>query len=106
MVSTVITGASSAIGTVFADCLGSTDIKALLIHQAARCWWEARLSDVPFRLSLLLSHYIGDCPRRTKILDRTSNINCQQLDRLPHRLSHVSVWLYSSKPGLHLCIRV
>jgi hypothetical protein len=48
---------------------GSTDIKTLLIHRAAKCWWKARFSDVPFRLSLLLSHYIGDRPRRTEILD-------------------------------------
>jgi hypothetical protein len=84
----------------------STEIETLVIHQAPECWWEARFSDVPFRLSLLLSYYIGDRPRRTEILDGTSNINCQQLDRLPYRLSHVSVRLYSSKPGLHLCIRV
>jgi hypothetical protein len=85
---------------------GSTAIKTLLIHQAAKCWWKARFSDVPFRLSFLLSHYIGDRPRRTEILDGTYNINRQQLDRLPDWLSHVSVWLYSRKPGLHLCIRV
>jgi hypothetical protein len=39
-------------------------------------------------------------------VDGTSNINCQQHDRLRDRLSHVSVWLYSSKPDLHLCLRI
>ena len=39
-------------------------------------------------------------------MDGTSDINCQQHDRLRNRLSHVSVWLYSSKPDLHLCIRI
>jgi hypothetical protein len=67
---------------------------------------EGRFSDVPFRLSLLLSHHIGDRPRRSEIVDGTSSINCQQLDRLRNRLSDVSVWLYSSKPDLHLCIRI
>jgi hypothetical protein len=85
---------------------GSTGIKTLLIHQAAKCWWKARFSDVPFRLSLLLPHHVGDRSRRTEILDGTSHINYQQLDRLPNCLSHVSVWLYSGKPGFHLCIRV
>jgi hypothetical protein len=60
----VITGASSASGTVFADRWGTTDQK-LLIHQAAKCWLEARFSNVPLRLSLLLSHYTGDRPRRS-----------------------------------------
>jgi len=36
----------------------------------------------------------------------TSDINCQQHDRLPNRLSHGTVWLYSRKPALHLCIRI
>lgn len=84
---------------------GSTD-QNLLIYQAAKYRWEARFNDVPLRLSLLLSHYIGDRPCRAEILDGTSNINCQQLDRLPNCLSHVSVRLYSSKPGLHLRLRV
>jgi hypothetical protein len=35
-----------------------------------------------------------------------SIVNCQQHDRLRNRLSHVSVWLYSSKSGLHLFIRI
>ena len=39
-------------------------------------------------------------------MDGTSDINCQQHDRLRNRLSYVSVWLYSSKPDLHLCIRI
>ena len=39
-------------------------------------------------------------------MDGTSDINCQQHDRLRNRLSHVSVWLYSSKSNLHLCIRI
>jgi hypothetical protein len=39
-------------------------------------------------------------------VDGTSDINCQQYDRLRNRLSHVSIWLYSSKPDLHLCIRI
>ena len=39
-------------------------------------------------------------------MDGTSDINYQQHDRLRNRLSHVSVWLYSSKPDLHLCIRI
>jgi hypothetical protein len=60
----------------------------------------------PSRLPLLLSHHIGDSPRRSEIVDGTSDINCQQHDRLRNRLSHVSVWLYSSKPNLHLCIRI
>jgi hypothetical protein len=41
-----------------------------------------------------------------KSMDRTSDINCQQHGRLRNRLSHVSAWLYSSKPDLHLCIRI
>src|SRR5882757_7392632 len=61
---------------------------------------------VSFRLPLLLSHHIGDCPPRSEIVDGTSDINCQQHDRLRNRLSYVSVWLYSSKPDLHLCIRI
>jgi hypothetical protein len=61
---------------------------------------------VSFRLFLLLSHHIGDCPRRSEIVDGTSDSNCQQHDRLRNWLSHVSVWLYSSKPDLHLCIRI
>jgi len=61
---------------------------------------------VSFRLPLLLSHYIGDYPRRSEIVDGTSDINCQQHDRLRNRLSHVSVWLYSSKLDLHRCIRI
>jgi hypothetical protein len=61
---------------------------------------------VSFGLSLLLSHHVGDCPRRSEIMDGASDINCQQHDRLRNRLSHVSVWLYSSKSDLHLCIRI
>src|ERR1700730_13371037 len=61
---------------------------------------------VSFRLPLLLSRHIGDRPRRSEIVDGTSDINCQQHDRLRNRLSHVSVWLYSSKLDLHLCIRI
>ena len=61
---------------------------------------------VSFGLSLLLSHHVGDCPRRSEIVDGASDINCQQHDRLRNRLSHVSVWLYSSKSDLHLCIRI
>ena len=61
---------------------------------------------VSFRLPLLLSHHVGDCPRRSEIVDGASDINCQQHDRLRNRLSHVSVWLYSSKSDLHLCIRI
>jgi hypothetical protein len=34
------------------------------------------------------------------------NINCQQRDRTRNRLSHVSVWLCSSKPDLHRYIRI
>ena len=55
---------------------------------------------------LLLSHHIGDCPCQSEIVDGTSNINCQQHDRLRNRLSHISVRLYSSEPDLHLCIRI
>jgi hypothetical protein len=106
MVCAVITGAPQQLVASMPIAWGSTDIETLLIHQAAKCWREARFSDVPFRLSLLLSHYIGDRPRRTEIVDGTSDINRQQLDRLPNWLSHVSVWLYSGKPGLHLCIRI
>jgi hypothetical protein len=80
--------------------------KELLTPQAAKLGLEARCSYVPFRLPLLLSHHIGDRPRRTEIVDGTSNINCQQFDRLRNWPSDVSVWLYSSKPDLHLCIRV
>jgi hypothetical protein len=54
----------------------------------------------------VLSHYIGDCPPRSEVVDGTSDINCQQHDRLRNRLSYVSVWLYSCKPDLHLCIRI
>ena len=54
----------------------------------------------------MLSRHIGDCPPRSEIVDGTSDINYQQHDRLRNRLSHVSVWLYSSKPDLHLCIRI
>ncbi len=61
---------------------------------------------VSFGLSLLLSHHVGDCPRRSEIVDGASDINCQQHDRLRNRLLHVSVWLYSSKSDLHLCIRI
>jgi hypothetical protein len=39
-------------------------------------------------------------------VDGTSDFNCQQHDRLRNRLSHVSVWLYSSKFDLHLRIRI
>jgi hypothetical protein len=67
---------------------------------------EAQISDVPFGLYLVLSHYIGDRPRRTEILDGTSHINCQQRRRLRDWVSYFSVWPYSSKPDLHLCIHV
>ena len=67
---------------------------------------RGRCRYVSFGLSLLLSHHVGDCPRRSEIVDGASDINCQQHDRLRNRLSHVSVWLYSSKPDLHLCIRI
>lgn len=80
--------------------------KTLLTHQSREVGLEAWFSYVPFRLPLLLSHHIGDRPRRTEIMDGTSNINCQQLDRLRNWLSNFSVWLHSSKPDLHLCIRV
>ena len=39
-------------------------------------------------------------------MDGASGINCQQHDRLRNRLSHVSVWLYSSKPDLHLRVLI
>ena len=67
---------------------------------------RGRCRYVSFGLSLLLSHHVGDCPRRSEIVDGASDINCQQHDRLRNRLSHVSVWLYSSKPDLHRCIRI
>jgi hypothetical protein len=43
---------------------------------------------------------------RTKILDRTPYRNCEQLDRLCNWIANVTAWLYSSKPILHLRIRV
>jgi hypothetical protein len=73
------------------------------VHMSA-AWGRSRY--VSFRLPLLLSHHIGDCPRRSEIVGGTSDINCQQHHRLRNRLSHVSVWVYSSKPDLHLCIRI
>ena len=42
----------------------------------------------------------------TKILDRTTCRNCQQLDRLCNWIANVTAWLYSSEPVLHLRIRV
>jgi hypothetical protein len=54
----------------------------------------------------VLSHHIGDCPRQSEIVDGTSYINCQQHDRLRNRHSYVSVWLYSSKPDLHLRVLI
>jgi hypothetical protein len=84
----------------------STHTKVLLTHQAAKFMLEARFGYVPFRLSLLLSHRIGDRPRRTEIVDGASNIHRQQLDHLRNWLSHLSVWLYSSEPDLHLSLCV
>ena len=84
----------------------STHTKVLLTHQAAKFTLEARFGYVPFRLSLLLSHRIGDRPRRTEIVDGASNIHRQQLDHLRNWLSHLSVWLYSSEPDLHLSLCV
>jgi len=43
---------------------------------------RGRSRHVSSRLPLLLSHHNGDCPRRSEIVDGTSNINCQQHDRL------------------------
>ena len=87
-------------------CLTPTDTKVVLTHQAAKFTLEARFGYVPFRLSLLLSHRIGDRPRRTEIVDGASNIHRQQLDHLRNWLSHLSVWLYSSEPDLHLSLCV
>jgi hypothetical protein len=40
------------------------------------------------------------------ILDWTPHRNCQQLDRLCNCIANFTAWLYSSKPVLHLRIRV
>jgi hypothetical protein len=62
--------------------------------------------DVSFGLSFLFPHHLGDNPARAKILDRTPCRNCQQLDRLCHRIANVTAWLYSREPVLHRRIRV
>jgi hypothetical protein len=62
--------------------------------------------DDPFGLSFVSPHRPGDNTARTKILDRTSCRNRQQLDRLCDRISNVTAWLYSSEPVLHRRIRV
>ena len=54
----------------------------------------------------MLSHRVGDNPRRTKIVDRAPCFNCQLLDRLCHWIANVTVWPHSGKPVLRLCIRV
>src|ERR1700678_2336310 len=61
--------------------------------------------DVPFGLSFLFPHRPGDNTARTKMLDRTPSRNYQQRDCLCHWSAYVTVWLYSSKPVLHLRIR-
>ena len=79
--------------------------------EEARLTWlicvqpEVQVCNVPFRLPILLAHYIGDYPRQSEIVDGASDIDCQQHDCLRNRFSHVPIWLYSSKPDLHLCIR-
>jgi len=68
---------------------------------------EARVfRDVPFGLSFLFPHRPSDNTARTKILDRTPCRNCQQLDRLCNWIANVTAWFHSSKPVLHLRIRV
>ena len=42
----------------------------------------------------------------TKIVDRTTCRDCQQLDRLCHWIANVTAWFYSSEHVLHLRIRV
>lgn len=51
-------------------------------------------------------HHPSDNTARTKILDRTPYRNCEQLDRLCNCIANVTARLYSSKPVLHLHIRV
>jgi hypothetical protein len=68
--------------------------------------WRGGFRDVPFGLSFLFSHCASDNTARTKILDRTPYRNCEQLDRLCNWIANVTAWLYSSKPILHLRIRV
>jgi hypothetical protein len=61
--------------------------------------------DVPFRLSFLFSHRLGDNPARAKVLDWTPYRNSQQRDCLCNCIADITAWLYSGKPVLHLRIR-
>jgi hypothetical protein len=67
---------------------------------------EARFSRCPFGLSFFFHHRASDNTARAKILDRTPNRDCEQLDRLCNWIANLTAWLYSSKPILHLRIRV
>jgi hypothetical protein len=67
---------------------------------------ESRFPDGPFGLSFLFPHRASDNTARTKILDRTPCCNREQLDRLCNWIANVTAWLYSSKPILHLRLRV
>ena len=78
--------------------------RSVIVHE--RGIREFGFCDVPFGLSLVFAHRLGDNTARTKILDRTPYRNYQQLDRLCHWIANSTAWLYSSKPVLHLRIRV
>jgi hypothetical protein len=81
-----------------------TDFASAIVYE--RCIREFGFRDVPFGLSFVFAHRPGDDTARTKILDRTPYRNYQQLDRLCHWIANGTAWLYSSKPVLHLRIRV
>jgi hypothetical protein len=68
--------------------------------------WRLDFCDVPFGLSIVFPHRPGDNTTRTQILDRTPYRNAEQLDRLCNWIANITAWLYSSKPVLHLRVRV
>lgn len=103
MIRAVVGGTTSAIDVIKIGDMGINRHQIPLIHQAAISWWEARFSDVMFRLSLSLSLYISFRPSGVEVMDGTSNINCQQPDRLPYWLSHPQ---FGFSPASRLCICV
>jgi hypothetical protein len=81
-----------------------TDFASAIVYE--RRIREFGFCDVPFGLSFVFAHRPSDNTARTKILDRTPHRNYQQLDRLRHWIANGTAWLYSSKPVLHLRVRV
>src|ERR1700722_2220939 len=84
----------------------SESSQPLILWVGQRFNWRLGFYDVPFGLSFLFPHCPGDNTARPKILDRAPHRDCQQLDRLCNCIANVTAWLYSSKPVLHLHIRV